>query len=312
MVTRLLLGPLGSAAAAYARRGWPVLPLHAPAHPGCSCNRDDCGSVGKHPRITGWREAATTDPDTVTKWWRQWPHANIGIATGQASRLIVVDIDARHGGESSYADLRRRYDIPRTALAATGTGRHLYFAAAEGQEMPNSVGTLGDGVDVRADGGYIVAPPSHHANGRTYRWIGSHRIEGLPLSLVNALQPRHPVRTDASSVTHADAYTRAAFDRECAAVRAAPEHTRNNTLNRAAFSLGQLVESTALTESAVFDGLLAAAADVGLPGREAMLTIRSGLRGGRRKPRSLSRQPGASTNRLDTTSATQATELPSP
>lgn len=211
------------------------------------------------------------------------------IATGRPSGLVVVDIDAHSGGETTYAELRRNHDLPRTALAATGSGRHLYFARPDDEPIPNSVGALGEGVDIRADGGYIVAPPSRHANGRTYRWVGSRPVERLPASLVAVLMPpaRQPV--DSPIVVRGDTYVRAAYERECADVRAAPVHTRNNTLNRAAFSLGQLVESTGLTEAVVFDGLLAAALDVGLSRREAVATIRSGLRGGRSKPRFVAR-----------------------
>lgn len=284
-MTSPLLSPFGNAAVAYARRGWPVLPLHTPIARGCSCGGDACTSIGKHPRVARWREAATTDLDVVTRWWRQWPHANIGMATGQPSGLVVIDIDAHSGGETTFAELRRRHDLPTTALAATGSGRHLYFARPDVQPIPNSVGALGEGVDVRADGGYIVAPPSRHANGRTYRWIGSRRVERLPASLVAVLRPPARQSVDPPPVIRGDAYVRAAYEQECAHVRAAPVHTRNNTLNRAAFSLGQLIDSTGLTEAVVFDGLLAAALDVGLPQREAVATIRSGLRGGRSKPR---------------------------
>ena len=86
----------------YARRGWPVLPLHIPLGPSlCSCQQKDCKSIGKHPRVPNGLKDATTDLNIIQCWWEKWPRSNIGIVTGSLSKLIVVDVDKRHGGDQS-------------------------------------------------------------------------------------------------------------------------------------------------------------------------------------------------------------------
>lgn len=160
------------AAQGYASQGMAVIPLHAwnPARQTCTCQRPDCGSPGKHPLVgTGVLEA-TTDQAQLARWWERWRYANIGIATGARSGRWVLDVDDRHGGDDSLADLRREYGhLPDTATVNTGGGGlHLYW------KMPpwlisNAVGVL-PGIDVRGDGGYVVAPPSRHRSGRLYLW----------------------------------------------------------------------------------------------------------------------------------------------
>ena len=188
-----LLSPLGEIATSYAQRGWPVLPLHTPTSRGCSCHQPTCQSIGKHPRTRRGLRDATTDLDRVTGWWQRWPHANSGIATGRTSGLVVIDIDPDHGGETSLRRLQHAHPLPRTAQAGSGTGRHLYYTSAEA--VPSSIGRLGEGIDVRANGGYIVAPGSRHASGRRYRWIISTAIAPLPEPLAARLTELTQART---------------------------------------------------------------------------------------------------------------------
>jgi hypothetical protein len=109
-------------ALAYARRGRQVLPLHTPTADGCSCDDGpDCASPGKHPRVT-WPPDKHADPTQVARWWRLWPDANVGIVTGSVSDLLVVDVDPRHGGFDSLAELYRRYQLADTATVRTGSG----------------------------------------------------------------------------------------------------------------------------------------------------------------------------------------------
>src|SRR5262249_22810872 len=129
---------------------------------------------GKHPIGTlvprGVKDA-TTDPDTILRWWAECPSANVGIATGALSGFIGLDVDPRHRGDESLAALEREHGkLPATVEAGTaGGGRHLLFAHS-GVPIRNRV-NLARGLDVRADGGYIVAPPSQHASGEAYAWI---------------------------------------------------------------------------------------------------------------------------------------------
>jgi len=117
--------------------------------------------------------SATTDPETIKKWWTQWPDANIAIATGRKSGIFVIDVDADRGGEETLRSLEAQNEkLPPTATVITGGGgRHLYFDCPEHQTVRNSQDKLGPGIDVRGDNGYVVAPPSRHSSGKVYQWL---------------------------------------------------------------------------------------------------------------------------------------------
>jgi replicative DNA helicase len=148
----------------YATLGWPVIPI-VPGE--------------KRPATLHGLNDATTDPDLIDTWWTRWPNHSIGIATGPAANLFVVDIDIADGkpGEETIRELETRYGkLPPTVEAITGSGgRHLLFAWPATHNIRNSAsGRLGPGLDIRGAGGYIVAPPSIHANGTFYAWKPSH------------------------------------------------------------------------------------------------------------------------------------------
>jgi len=157
-----------AAAIEYAGRGWPVLPLHGMVAGRCTCGRDCGRDAGKHPigaAVPRGVHDATRDRDVIARWWRRWPTANGGIATGN---VLVIDVDPRHGGDETLARLERQLGaLPETPTVETGgSGWHLYFRGVVGPLRA----TLGAGVDVKHHGGYVVAPPSVHASGRRYAW----------------------------------------------------------------------------------------------------------------------------------------------
>ena len=159
-----------SAALDYATRGWRVIPIHSISGGGCSCLKSECKSAGKHPRTEHGQKDASTGPDTIQGWWNQWPQANVGIVTGALSGLVVLDVDPRHGGPDSLSDLEARHgDLPQTARTRTGGGGTHVLFAHPGGTVKNKAG-FAPGLDVRGDGGYIVAPPSRHASGDGYEW----------------------------------------------------------------------------------------------------------------------------------------------
>ncbi len=274
-----------------ARRGWEVLPCHSPESSGCSCHQADCSSPGKHPQTRRGLNDATTDPSAIRSWWHRSPHANLGIRTGAASGLVVVDIDPGHGGLDSMRALVAEAPIPKGLRVRTGSGGwHLYFAHPGGN-VRNSAGTaLGPGVDVRGDGGYVIAPPSRHISGGTYHWAGPWVLPELPEHLLQRIQPPERARPRLSEPVRIDralsAWAAKALDDEARQVRSAGEGGRNHRLNRAAFSLGQIVGSGLLDAGTVTDQLHHAALGAGLGAREATKTIQSGLRAGMTRPRS--------------------------
>lgn len=162
-------------ALAYAQIGFWVHPVHSVRMGRCSCGKKDCENPGKHPRTKNGFKDATVDEAAIRAWWEVWPSANIGIATG-ASGLVCVDVDPRHGGDESWGDLKPSKVDLDTAISLTGgQGNHIIYK--EGQlPIPSYVGSermaspLGPGVDVRARGGYFIAPPSTHVSGNEYAW----------------------------------------------------------------------------------------------------------------------------------------------
>lgn len=168
------------AALFYTSLGWSVLPLHNPLADGsCSCGRKTCSSVGKHPRTSHGVHDATTDRSQIKDWWRRWPQANVGVATGAASGLIALDIDPRNGGDASYRALVKEHGRSAASLIANtgGGGRHLFYAYNEAPVVYKP----GKGIEIKSDGGYVAVAPSLHASGKRYVWRERPR-RGLQLS----------------------------------------------------------------------------------------------------------------------------------
>lgn len=159
-----------SAALAYAELGWHVLPVHAPMGNGCSCYKKGCASAGKHPAILGGWKIASCDPTQIREWFEGGPNRNLAIATGSISGLFVLDIDGPDGEESLRKLAAEYSQFPATVSVKTGRGRHLYFKSPP-EKILCSAGKLGRGLDIRGDGGFIIAPPSLHRSGARYEWL---------------------------------------------------------------------------------------------------------------------------------------------
>jgi len=171
------------AALGYAERGWPVFPCHSVRDGRCTCGDPTCKSQGKHPRVEHGLKGATTAPAIIRSWWVKWPAANIAIVTGAESGLVILDVDLDHGGREALYNLQQKRGLlPDTPEAITGGGgRHILFQHP-GQVVRNSTGKLGPGLDVRGDGGYIIASPSHHVSGNTYSWDAARSPDTMPLA----------------------------------------------------------------------------------------------------------------------------------
>ncbi len=154
-MTRIALG--------YLDQGFSVVPCHVPLLGGCTCGRPSCSWPGKHPRIP-WRPYTERLPteDEVIQWFDdEFYGSNVGIVTGQVSRIAVVDVD---GPMSAFEEL----GLPKTLEAITGSGgRHYYYRTKTA--IPSRIGMV-PGIDLKGDGGFVVAPPSRHVSGRKYMW----------------------------------------------------------------------------------------------------------------------------------------------
>lgn len=189
--TKRQSGSLADAATRYAKAGWAVLPVHSVGAGGeCSCGRNDCKAVGKHPRTFHGFKDATTDVAIIQRWWNQWPDANIGIATGARSNVVVVDVDPKNFGDEAMFEWEVKYgDLPRELVVSTGSGgEHIYFACEAGVQVRSAPSSI-PGVDLKGDGGYVVAPPSIHASGLRYTWLSQRQPPAMPTVLLETARP---------------------------------------------------------------------------------------------------------------------------
>jgi hypothetical protein len=255
-------------ALACAARGWRVHPCRA-----------------KRALLSGWPERASTTPAQLAAWWREYPDANIGIATGPESGLLVLDVDG--DPDELLADRPR----PRTPTQQTGGGgwQYLYrFPPALAEARTTRAGVL-PGVDTRGRGGYIIAPPSLHPSGRCYAWAPGAAPDDVPCAeppgwLVDLLTP--PARPECTptplvrpvpAAPRARRYVQRAIEYECDRVARAREGTRNDTLNLAAYSLARFIVAGEADAECVVRALTYAALECGLGEREITRTLDSAL-----------------------------------
>jgi hypothetical protein len=159
-----------------AQQGIPVFPCHCPEGlNGCSCHNPRCSKPGKHPRTEHGFKDAKTDPEQIKSWWTQRPDANLAIPTGTLSGLLVMDFDPRNGAPSDREGCAQLIGgIPDAAaeVMSGGGGRHIYFKYEPTLFPRGTPEKIADGVEVKADGDYVIVPPSLHWKGKHYEWDG--------------------------------------------------------------------------------------------------------------------------------------------
>ena len=171
-----------NAALNYAQRGFATFPLYSVTKDGCNCGNANCNSPGKHPLTMNGLRAASSDPG-VLKFHFEGKVANIGLATGPISGIFVLDIDGAVG-EASLANYPA---MPKTLTSTTGRGRHLIFSYPN-KKVYTRAGKFAPGLDIRGEGGYVVAPPSVHATGVVYQFLDDNApIAEAPEWLLNII-----------------------------------------------------------------------------------------------------------------------------
>ena len=254
-----------------------------------------CLPRAKEPAVKRGFYAATTNPETIRRFWRV-ADRNIAIRTGMASRVWILDVDGEDG-EASLRSLEAKHGaLPPTWESLTARGRHIWFRCD--CPVPCSASKIAPGLDARGDGGYVVAPPSIHPSGRVYVWSVDRAddLANAPDWLLRLARKKPASTISERAIANMQArrgacpspYGEAALDYECVALAATAPGGRNHALNCAAFALFQLVAGGELAHEHVFDRLVDAChrnglvADDGM--RSVMATIQSGRRAGLQLP----------------------------
>ncbi len=224
---------------------------------------------------------ATSDPDQIRAWGKLCPDGNIGIACGEASGIVVVDVDPRNGGDVSIRALAAKgHPFPKAPRQRTGNGGyHLVYRHQAG--IGNSKGRLGPGIDVKSTGGYIVAAPSwirpsKDGPGGPYVWeVSPFDVPPprMPIWMATILcPPPRPTPAFAPDVNGGDIEPLARF------VAASTKGERNNRLHWAACRAGEMAARGQVSAQSAGSRLVAAAAAAGYIGAEVVRTIDSGFR----------------------------------
>jgi hypothetical protein len=242
----------------YAARGWHVFPLK---------------EADKKPATAHGLKDATTDEETIRAWWQRNPRYNIGIATGAVSGFVVVDTDNPEAEE--YVQLQG--DTP-TLMQATAKGRHRLYKHP-GTDTRNATALHGvAGLDVRGDGGYIVAAPSVHPSGVVYAWENDNDLAPLPEWVTRKPEREQTsARNDTSSGE--DHYAEQALAGELVKLARCQNGTRNDTLFKTARRVNEFVLAGRLPEH-VFTEIETVAQRSGLSEKEIQATIASARSGG--------------------------------
>ena len=315
--------PIVEHALHYARAGWSVFPLRL-------------GEKISHKSAAhsdGRKWGQTTDVNEIRRDFKQWPNANVGIVTGAVSGIFVVETDTADGhaeGTDGAAELTKleaeHGALPATREAESPSGSIHRYYNHPGFKIKTSASEIGPGIDVRGDGGMVVAPPSVKPGKGAYKWrndlaiadapqwlldkivAGKEKPEAAP-ELTTTQQALATVRPPSGYVDHyaeygaeshrgnGSGYIEATLNGAHDDVVGAPKGKRNEQLNDSSMWLGHFVGGGVLDERKVIDTLMDACATSGLLAddgkHQCLATIRSGLEAGKRDPRGIPERKSA-------------------
>ncbi|MEO5807723.1 phage/plasmid primase, P4 family [Devosia sp.] len=171
-------------ARALAADGLAVLPVFGITNGICTCAKGSaCQKPGKHPIINDWVSLASKSKAQIIQWWSDHPSANVGVATGEKSGVLVLDIDPKNGGTDSLESaIKLLGKLPETPTVNTGGGGKHYYFRYPTVGVKTSRTAFGPGIDVQSNGAYVVAPPSRHVSGEAYKWQAEHNFGELSLA----------------------------------------------------------------------------------------------------------------------------------
>lgn len=263
---------------------------------------------GKKPAIKAWQKDATRSRNQARAWAARWPSANIGIACGLCDpQLVVIDVDGDNGAGTMH-DLVEEHDVfPATWSVITRKGSHLYFRAPPAVRIKNSQSLIGQGIDVRGPGGYVVAPPSIRNGKQAYTWEPGHApwevaLADLPDWLLDLLiagnrepedlpppaEPKPPVKDGWGPKP---SYAQKALEAAAEAIARAGDGYQQTTLMQQSFGIGQLLGAGLMPIAYAEAVLIRAGMEMEntkanrWTRREVAECVRRGLDQGQRRPR---------------------------
>lgn len=295
--------PMLDVALSYTARGWPTFPCRHQDEEYV----DEYGEIEilatKTPLTSNGFRGATLSERIVREYWKRNPSAMIGVPTGAPIGCWVLDIDPKHGGPDTLAALEATHgSLPATLTAETTSGgRHYFFRHKQGVR---NRGALGAGIDVRGDGGYVIAAGSVPALGQPYSWLVDMEPVEAPDWLLQLVLPQS---YDSTTVYQApstagkisDRYVERAVQAELDDLAMEPMGNRNNRLNDASFRLGTFVGAGALSESEARALLQDVARGWGRDFPRCCKTIDNGLRAGKSHPRQMPEAVNDNTKLVD-------------
>ena len=265
----------------------------------------------KQPANGNSFKGATISKEVIHNFWKDTAF-NIGLATGEVNNLVVVDVD----DEQIWAKfVAAQGDLPQSPKVITGKGHHLYFAYPKGRQIRNRQAP-GNGFDIRANGGYVVAPPSIHHSGKVYRFTKSPELSELPelpewlLELI--AEPEKSANTTLNftapipAASDSTPWAMAGLAGECQTIASTTEGSRNGNLNKGSFRVAQLVAGGELASHVAIGALRQAGLQCGLPASEVEKTLKSGYQEGLQFPRVSSEAARPEGSSLDITKLIEA------
>lgn len=282
------------AALAYARAGYAVIPVS-------STNKKSIGT---------WKDKShdykngLVDEGTVKDWWSNNLNAGIAMITGEVSGVFVVDIDeglkddgTRKNGLANFEALCDQHNYKPNTLTVRSAhgGYHLYYNMPGGYDLRCSENKLAKNIDIRANGGYVIVPPTILADGGKYETFKKEQVADAPQWLIDLIinnksfpdSNSQSVHTTETSGIHP--YAAKALKNECEILANTPEGQRNSQLNKSAFAIGQLIPGGYIQEGKVREELEQAALKTGMDYRSdgILATIDSGMKAGKENPRTI-------------------------
>jgi hypothetical protein len=271
----------------YNRLNWPVFPCRSAAEDVVDYSTGEVETRGvKTPLVSRGLKDATLNAPLISRLWKRYPEAMIGVPTGAPIGAWVLDIDVppdHEDGRIWLAEMEALHGpLPPTRTATTASGGKHYFWRYT-TDVKNRA-AIAPGIDTRGTGGYVIAPGSVMLDGRRYEWDNDLPIADAPAWLLELVTPRQAAPVTAQSFDYQAAsnerYVEVSFDDELRILANHAVGGRGAQVNASAYNIGRFVGAGLLSRSEAEAGLFAAAQSNGVVAKDGEREIRAKIRRG--------------------------------